>query len=155
MKPRDASLIVGMTAILSATVAFAEPSNLLGIDHVALHVADLTKSAQWYEDRFGFRVLHKWSNVWMIGKDNIKIGLFLTEKATAVDDPDHKKIIEHFAFSVDGDKFQATIDKLRADGISLTPVEDTGIAYSVFLRDPDDYQVEITSYHHALATPPK
>lgn len=155
MKLRDATLIAGIAAFLSATSAFGEIPNLLGIDHVALHVADLTKSAQWYEDRFGFRVLHKWSGVWMIGKDNIKIGLFLTERATAVDDPDHKKIIEHFAFGVDGDKFQATIDKLRADGINVTPVEDTGIAYSVFLRDPDDYQVEITSYHAASATPPK
>lgn len=152
---RRVTILVGIAVFLSTASAFGQVPNLLGIDHIALHVGDLTRSAQWYEDRFGFRVLHKWSGVWMIGKDNIKIGLFLTENATVVDDPDHKKIIEHFAFGVDGDKFQATIDKLRADGINMTAVEDTGIAYSVFLRDPDDYQVEITSYHHALAAPPK
>lgn len=149
------SLTILIMVSCAAGVARSQAPNLLALDHVALHVADLEKSAAWYEGRFGFQILHRWDGVWMIGKDNIKIGLFLVDKPAAVDDPDHKKIIEHFAFSVDGDKFQATIDKFRADGIAVGAVEDTGIAFSVFLEDPDGYKVEITSYHHKLAAPPK
>jgi catechol-2,3-dioxygenase len=155
MRGKVVALVLAVLVSCAAETARGQTPQLLALDHVALHVADLDKSAKWYEARFGFQVLHRWNGVYMIGKDNIKIGLFLTDKLAPVDDPDHKKIIEHFAFSVDGDKFQATIDKLRADGINVSAVEDTGIAFSVFLRDPDDYQLEITSYHHNLAAPPK
>ena len=155
MKRKFSLLLTGLLLTTLVSPVAGQSVNLLGIDHVALNVANLSTSAKWYEDRFGFRVLHQWKSTWMIGKDNIKIGLFLREKATPIDDPDNRKIIQHFAFGVDADKFQAIIDKFRAEGVQLGQVEDTGIAYSVFLKDPDGYEVEITTYHGDPKAPPK
>jgi catechol-2,3-dioxygenase len=143
----------------SLVMAFVVPApaicaEFLALDHVALHVTDLTTSANWYQKCFGFSVLHKWSNVWMVGRGNMKLGLYLTSGAAKVANPDASLVMDHFAFSVDGDKFQDTIDELRAAGAKMTAVEDTGIAYSIFLTDPDGYQVEVTTYHGAGATPP-
>jgi catechol 2,3-dioxygenase-like lactoylglutathione lyase family enzyme len=140
-----------MTFAVSAQVFSAE---FLALDHVALHVSDLQVSADWYQKCCGFKVLHKWSDVWMVGRGNMKLGLYKTPNAAKVANPDGTLVMDHFAFSVDGDKFQATIDELRAAGIKMTAVEDTGIAYSVFLTDPDGYQVEVTTYHGPGSTPP-
>ncbi|EUC12343.1 VOC family protein [Paraburkholderia hospita] len=144
-------VVVSLVLALSYRPTLSQSMDLLGIDHVALQVGDLAVSAKWYEDRFGLRILHKWKDVWMIGKGNIKIGLFLVPNSKPVDDPDSRKIIQHFAFSVDGDKFLDIVDKLKLDKIKVSEVEDTGIAYSVFLKDPDGFDVEITTYH---GTPP-
>ena len=130
-----------------ATPCRADPPDFLAIDHIALHVRSLDASANWYQSHFGLRVLHKWNGVWMVGRGNIKIGLFLTSPLNPVADAEHAVIIEHFALSVDGDKFQGVIDQLRTEGVTLTAVEDTGIAYSVFTYDPDGHSVEITTYH--------
>ena len=43
---------------------WSKPSTfaLTRIDHVALNVRDVEVSAKWYRDRFGFTVLHAWTN---------------------------------------------------------------------------------------------
>jgi catechol-2,3-dioxygenase len=152
MRVAAAMMATFLVAVFVPTLAPC--SELLALDHVALHVKDLEISAGWYQKCFGFTVLHKWSKVWMIGRGSMKIGLFLTPDAISVPNPDSALVMDHFAFSVDADKFQDTITELRATGTKMTPVEDTGIAYSVFLTDPDGYQVEVTSYHPATTTPP-
>jgi catechol 2,3-dioxygenase-like lactoylglutathione lyase family enzyme len=83
----------------------------------------------------------------MIGKGNIKVGLFLRPMAKPLPDIDSQFIIQHVAFLVDGDKFDALVAGLKAAGIQMDPVEDTGIAYSVFMHDPDNNLLEITTYH--------
>lgn len=128
------------------TLGVQAPIQLLGIDHVALHVGDLETSAKWYRDRFGFTILHKWTTTWMIGGGNMKTGLFLRLGVMPLEDPDKLKIIQHFALAVDGDKFQAAIDSFKAGGAEVGPIDDTGIAYSAFLKDPDGNEVEVTSY---------
>ena len=32
-------------------------------------------------------------------------------------------------------------------GITFDPPEDTGVAHSIFIYDPDGYQIEITTYY--------
>lgn len=145
-------LSVLMIQVGAATSVFS--AEFLALDHVALHVRDLQTSADWYAKCFGFSVLHKWSGVWMVGRGNMKIGLYLSPNAETVGNPDKSIVMDHFALSVDGDKLQNTLDELKAKGIRMTTIEDTGIAYSVFLKDPDGYSVEVTSYHGPGATPP-
>jgi catechol 2,3-dioxygenase-like lactoylglutathione lyase family enzyme len=119
-----------------------------GMDHVGLNVKKLDVSVKWYSDVLGFSVLHTWDGVTMVGKGNIRIGLFSTPNAPLVDDLENKITITHFALAIDGDKFVDALHSIQAKGIKIErgPV-DTGIAYSFFFRDPDNHQVEITTYH--------
>lgn len=121
--------------------------DLIGIDHFALHVTDLQRSSDWYYNALDFRILHKWTTTWMIGRGNIKIGLFLRPEAKRLPDEEKALIIQHVAFLVDGDKFAPTIDALKSRGVAVEGPEDSGIAYSAFFQDPDGHSLEITTYH--------
>jgi catechol 2,3-dioxygenase-like lactoylglutathione lyase family enzyme len=120
---------------------------LIGLDHYAINVKDLQRSADWYQRAFGFGILHKWNSTWMVGRGNIKIGLFLKPEAQDVADIEKVIIIQHVAFLVDGDKFADAQKYLRDQGIEVSDSEDTGIAYSVFVKDPDGHLLEMTTYH--------
>lgn len=153
MKLKLSRLIAALC--VSVSCACQAQVDVTGIDHVAIRVTSLEASAKWYEANFGFRKIQEWKGVWMIGKGNVRIGLFLIVKPKPVDDLPSRLVIEHYALGVSGDKFQAAIDQLRAGGVKLTEVEDTGIAYSVFMSDPDGHQVELTTYHSKGGTAPK
>ncbi len=117
------------------------------LDHFAIHVTSLERSAAFYQKVFGFQIVHQWKTTWMIGNDHIRIGLFLRKDATKVDDSDKRLIIEHVAFLTDERGFNSAVNKLTILGVRHDPPEDTGIAKSVFFRDPDDHLLEITQYY--------
>jgi catechol 2,3-dioxygenase-like lactoylglutathione lyase family enzyme len=120
---------------------------LVGLDHYAINVIDLQRSADWYCRILGFNILHKWEKAWMVGRGNIKVGLFLRPTAIPVDDINSEIIIQHVAFLVDGDKFVAARDELVEKDVDVDGPDDTGIAYSCFFTDPDGHLLEITTYH--------
>ena len=128
--------------------------DVVGMDHFAINVHDVQKSADWYQNVFGFSVLHKWDNAWMIGRGNVKIGLFIAPNAKPVPDRANSIEILKIAFLVDGDKFAEVISELKSKGIAVSATEDTGIAYSVFIHDPDGYTLEFTTFH-GNGSPPK
>jgi catechol 2,3-dioxygenase-like lactoylglutathione lyase family enzyme len=121
--------------------------DLVGIDHFAINVVNLSAAEAWYSKVFGFHVLHRWKGVTMVGAANIKVGLFEVPTATPVGTLDNLAAITHVAFLVDGDKFQSAIDFLRTEGIAFEGPEDTGIAFSIFVEDPDKTKIELTTYH--------
>ncbi|MES0151778.1 VOC family protein [Mesorhizobium sp. M0012] len=122
---------------------------LVGLDHYAINVRDLQRSADWYQLAFGFGILHKWNSTWMVGRGNMKVGLFLRPTAPDIGDVQTVITIQHVAFLVDGDKFADSKAHLINSGIAIFDEEDTGIAYSFFLKDPDGHLLEITTYHPA------
>jgi catechol 2,3-dioxygenase-like lactoylglutathione lyase family enzyme len=136
-------------ALLSSHAGHA--MDLVGLDHFAINVSDLQRSADWYQKALGFTIRHKWNTTWMIGQDNVKIGLFLRPNAKPLPDIDSQLIIQHVAFLVDGDKFATAQDELTKAGVKLDGPEDTGIAYSIFFNDPDGHLLEITTYHPVAA----
>jgi catechol 2,3-dioxygenase-like lactoylglutathione lyase family enzyme len=140
-----AAALTVVATILCSAPAFA--LDLSGIDHFAINVRDLQKSADWYDKVFGFKTLHKWDNAWMIGRGNIKIGLFIFPNAKPLPDINSNFVIRKIAFLIDADKFADALTELRYNGADLSETEDTGIAYSVFFHDPDGYLLEITTFH--------
>jgi Glyoxalase/Bleomycin resistance protein/Dioxygenase superfamily len=73
-----------LTTIVATLLLFnpsARAMELVGLDHFAINVTDLQRSADWYQRVLGFAILHKWNTTWMVGRDNIKIGLFLRPNA--------------------------------------------------------------------------
>lgn len=123
--------------------------NLLGIDHVAINAKNLQTTFDWYSKLFGFDIIHKWEHTWMIGNQTIKIGVFERPDASTISDIDANIIaIQHFAFLTDKEGFQRAIREIDAIGVPHSEIEDSGIAHSIFLADPDGHQIEITTYYN-------
>ncbi len=125
---------------------------LLRIDHVAINVKNLPTTFDWYHKVFGFGIIHKWEHpsesTWMFGNEVIKIGAFERPDASSISGIDRNIIaIQHFAFLVDKAEFDVAVREIDKLGLPHE-LEDTGIAYSIFLTDPDGHQVEITTYYN-------
>lgn len=128
----------------------APPVQLL-IDHVALQVKDLPTSAQFYKRVFGFDVIHKWNTTWMIGKARMRLGLFQRPNATRLDDLNNYLVLQHFAVLTSKTGLGKYVKHLKLLGIKFEE-DDSGIAKSIFIEDPDGIQVEVT-YYYADAPP--
>jgi catechol 2,3-dioxygenase-like lactoylglutathione lyase family enzyme len=122
--------------------------NLERIDHIGINVHDLTQSFRFYQSVFGFEIVHKWVTTWMVGKGEIRLGLFQRPSAVPISHIDNAGAITHVAFRTDSAGFAAAQETFKKLGIAFDPPEDTGIAYSVFVLDPDGHQIEITTYDY-------
>jgi catechol 2,3-dioxygenase-like lactoylglutathione lyase family enzyme len=120
---------------------------LEGIDHVAIGVRDIERSAKWYTEVLGFERLHQgvWGGVpTFVGKGNTGIALFPAnhEPKTSA----HREIrMLHLAFRADRENFLAAQRELEARGIKIE-FQDHDISHSIYFRDPDGHQLEITTY---------
>lgn len=122
---------------------------LEGIDHVALGVADIERTARWYIEVLGFEHRHKgmWDGVPIfIGKGTTAVALF-----PASDDArppssraDHIGML-HLAFRASRADFAAAQRELTARGIAFS-FQDHEISQSIYFDDPDGNQLEITTY---------
>jgi catechol 2,3-dioxygenase-like lactoylglutathione lyase family enzyme len=117
------------------------------MDHVGINVTDLERSADWYQKVLGFTVYHKWKTTWMIRRSDMRNGLFLRPNAKKIDDLDNTLAITHFAYATTNKGFKEAQERLTKLGVKFDPPEDTGVAHSIFIYDPDGYQVEITNYY--------
>src|SRR5262249_3089139 len=120
--------------------------NLERIDHIGLNVRDLVTSAEFYRKVLGFGIVHKWTTTWMVGNDTMRLGLFQRPGSSPVCNIDNALTITHVAFRTDAAGFAAAQNELGKLGIAFDPPEDTGIAFSLFILDPDGHQIEITTY---------
>ena len=120
---------------------------LEGIDHVAMGVCDIERSAKWYIGVLGFERLHEgmWNGVpTFIGKGNTGIALFPASHETK--SSAHREIrMLHLAFRADRENFLAAQRELLNRGIKFE-FQDHEIAQSIYFRDPDGHQLEITTY---------
>jgi catechol 2,3-dioxygenase-like lactoylglutathione lyase family enzyme len=125
---------------------------LEGIDHVAMGVRDIERSAKWYIEVLGFERLHEgmWSGVpTFIGKEKTGIALFPANQEPKTSG--HREIrILHLAFRADRKNFLAAQRELEKHGIKFE-FQDHEIAHSIYFRDPDGHQLEITTYDVASA----
>jgi catechol 2,3-dioxygenase-like lactoylglutathione lyase family enzyme len=122
---------------------------LEGIDHVAIGVRDVEQSAKWYIDVLGFERLHEgmWDGVpTFIGKGNTGIALFPARPEAESTPSGHRGLrILHLAFRADRQNFLAAQRELQKRGIKFE-FEDHEISHSIYFRDPDGHQLEITTY---------
>jgi catechol 2,3-dioxygenase-like lactoylglutathione lyase family enzyme len=121
---------------------------LEGIDHVALAVRDIERSAKWYADVLGFERLHvgMWNGVpTFIGKGHTGIALFPVRGESV--EPARRGRIKmlHLAFRADRRNFLAAQEELKARGIRFE-FQDHEISHSIYFYDPDGHELEITTY---------
>ena len=119
------------------------------IDHVAFLVRDVEASSRWYEEVLGFDRLFR--DVWgsfpaVVGKGATSIALFPVDSPSPRPPPGRDTLcMRHVAFRVDHANFVAAREELQRRGIALE-FQDHQIAHSIYFKDPDGHQLEITTY---------
>ncbi len=123
---------------------------LEGIDHVALSVRDVELSAKWYIDVLGFERKHEgiWNGIpTFIAKGTTAIALFPARNHDSKKTPGRAAGIDmlHLAFRADRKNFLIAQDELKRRGIAFE-FQDHEISHSIYFRDPDGHELEITTY---------
>jgi catechol 2,3-dioxygenase-like lactoylglutathione lyase family enzyme len=116
------------------------------IDHVALHCASPGATMDWYVSTLGFeRVFAEhWSGVPIFLRlGSTFIALFPRRSA---DDRSSENAISHLAFRASRyADFKSAQSELKACGVSFD-FQDHEVSHSIYFRDPDGFQLEITTY---------
>jgi catechol 2,3-dioxygenase-like lactoylglutathione lyase family enzyme len=122
---------------------------LEGLDHVAMGVRDVERSAKWYIEVLGFERLHDgaWNGVpTFVGKGNTGIALFRASPDAKLTQGTHRDIrLLHLAFRANRENFVAAQRELQKRGIKFE-FQNHEISHSIYFRDPDGHALEITTY---------
>jgi len=125
---------------------------LEGIDHVALAVADVERSAAWFIEVLGFerRFEGRWDGIPVfVGKGNTALALFPRhgshDSATAEQRKPNDIDMLHLALRADRTSFLAAQDELKSRGVRWD-FQDHEISHSIYFRSPDGHRFEITTY---------
>ena len=126
---------------------------LEAFDHVALNVSDLERSTRWYQDVLGLRRAYAeaWPNYPVVLEaGGGGVALFPARERGEAGDPGMERVaMQHLAFRTTREHFESAKGELRGRGIEFAE-RDHGISWSVYVRDPDGFEVEITTYEPAL-----
>ncbi|MEM6378389.1 MAG: VOC family protein [Bacteroidota bacterium] len=114
------------------------------LDHVAITVSDLERSAKWYESvlnlkRYELKAWGKFPIFMLAGKSGV--ALFPTKGSP---NPVPEIRIHHFAFNVDQVNFKKArkhYEQLQID----YDFQDHHYFHSIYTKDPDGHQVELTT----------
>lgn len=120
-----------------------------GIDHVALSVRDVEHSVRWYIDVLGFE--KRYDGMWdgvpvFIGKGKTALAIFPVRENElgAAARPASIRLL-HLALRADRANFLKAQSELKERGIKFT-FQDHEISHSIYFRDPDGHELEITTY---------
>jgi catechol 2,3-dioxygenase-like lactoylglutathione lyase family enzyme len=116
------------------------------IDHVALHCASPEATMAWYVNTLGFERVFadKWSGIPIFLRlGSTFIALFPERNGEQRSKDDR---VSHLAFRAQTyADFRSAQSELHARDISFQ-FEDHEISHSIYFRDPDGFQLEITTY---------
>jgi catechol 2,3-dioxygenase-like lactoylglutathione lyase family enzyme len=110
----------------------------------------MTRSVRWYQEVLGLRRAHQeaWGEFPAVLEANGSgVALFPNDGGGPIpaDDP-----MRHLGFRTSRQGLETAKEELAARGVEFEE-GDYGVAWSVYLPDPDGYQVEITTYEPAPA----
>ncbi len=119
---------------------------VLKLGHLVLSVRDCVRSRDFYTQRLGLKIssekLERGQVFLTLGDEHHVLALFqrATEEPPTADQPG----IVHIAFQLDSfDELQAAHDELKAAGVNIEGAAEDDITRGFYLRDPDNYRVEV------------
>jgi glyoxylase I family protein len=139
--------------------AEADPRRLriTGLHHITLLCADVNRSASFYRDLLGMRLVEQSHNPDDPNAEHLLFGPSAATGGTMVTCMAYPDLEEgfvgrgsthHFALGVESDdELSAWRDYLRSRGVDVTDVYDRGTFKSIYLRDPDGHLVEIATQY--------
>lgn len=136
-----------MSTANSPVFEHQHPFTILGLDHIALRVADMSRSIEWYQRVLGFE--RRYADVWerpvMLVAGQAGVALFAADPVVIPPNPPPRIGFSHFAMRVDRASFERAQAYFTANGVAFE-YEDHVVCSSIYLRDPDGYRVELTTY---------
>jgi catechol 2,3-dioxygenase-like lactoylglutathione lyase family enzyme len=129
-------LVAGLTALATAGPARGGTFQALGLNHIAVRVADVKRSRDFYQKHFGMPVLtESASNCFLgIGKDHF-VTLFQGQKGE----------LDHYCISIDRFAPDAVMEELKRQG--LRPNRPSG-TNRIYFPDPDGITVQVSALNH-------
>lgn len=126
------------------------PFELERLDHVALTVADVDRSIEWYRDVLGLEHVHEeeWGrSPAFLTSGSTGLALFPSKSSEPPPPRSHPDGLAmwHVAFGADRQNFDAARAELEARDIRYS-FSDHGLAHSIYFHDPDGHLIEITTY---------
>jgi catechol 2,3-dioxygenase-like lactoylglutathione lyase family enzyme len=117
------------------------------IDHVAIAVHDVERSAEWYCNVLGMERRHpEWgTSPQMVCAGETCVALFAIEGVPSQRPGRDMVAMRHLAFRVDRAGFERGREELRERGIEIEFM-DHETAHSVYFEDPDGHRLELTTY---------
>ena len=117
------------------------------LDHVALRVRDINRSAEWYEKTLGLQRLQpkEWAPfpIFMVAGQT-GIALFPTQNTNAqLPSKGDWICAHHYAFRVDQEKKEKAKAHLSEQGMEWT-FQDHHYFHSIYFNDPDGHRLELT-----------
>lgn len=125
-----------------------KPFNINFLDHVAIRVKDMQSSIDWYSKVLGLKKyqLKEWGDypIFMLsGKSGVAIfPADIKDEELNLNSRNIK--IDHFAFNVSNEDFKKAPEYFRSINENYT-FQDHHYFHSIYLRDPDNHIVELTT----------
>jgi len=135
-----------------ATPTYGEESEMpqfMGFSHVELTVADCERSATWWQEVLGFKLVNR-----HVG-DTFVVNAMVHPSGAVVDVMTHDATASHGAFDerrigldhlsfrvADRGELQQWVVHLDAKGVAHSGIIDIGYGPTVVFRDPDNIQLE-------------
>jgi glyoxylase I family protein len=124
-------------------------ATIMGVHHVVFTVTDAERSAQWYSDVLGMKVVSQ-------GDDDTVRGRLLIHPDSGLlvgirqdlgypDGPfsEFRTGLDHISFRVPSrEDLEDWQERLSAAGVHFTPIVDTPTGSVIVFRDPDNIQLE-------------
>lgn len=125
-----------------------KPFNINFLDHVAIYVKDMEVSINWYAKVLGLKKyqLEKWGAFPVFMMTN-KTGVAIFPANLNHDKINSKSKnvrIEHFAFNVTNNDFINAQNHFKSLNIPFE-FQDHHYFHSIYVRDPDNHKVELTT----------
>ncbi|MBN4047349.1 VOC family protein [bacterium AH-315-P13] len=125
-----------------------KPFDINFLDHVAIRVKDMEVSIEWYSRVVGLKKykLEKWEEfpIFMLsGKSGIAIFPANIDDKKCNQESRNVKI-DHFAFNVSNEDFKKAQDYFNSINESFQ-FQDHHYLHSIYLKDPDNHTVELTT----------
>lgn len=127
------------------------PVHALG--EVALRVNDLDAMQTFYADVIGLELLRRFDGVafFRIGDGYAGHTTVLALFARGVDVSAERTTIDHFAFTISLDEYDAELSRLRGLGLAVSTAEHGWVGWrSIYVADPEGNTVELVCFDPAV-----